>query len=318
MKQTIVSINSIGFRCPSTEFLSHHKLRKMSSPFDNMFCDIESSLKIIHNKFDDFLNDLLFYCPYDFSKHSGVLYEKNTNEINPIFRALAKGNKITYMKHDYYLSHVFFNQNYTLNDDIISRDISSTDTSNYVKDSDNHLETEEEIMMAKIEKNTSNMYNWKHICCFNHHKFLKDSERDHDLYNTLRKRCERFNYIMSKYPENTALFYMTRIMKYENYVDYVKNIIELKIKYKIPCFMIIIVNCDNVEYNDIHEHYDELNKCLFILKKVMDYDTQLKNFEIDGCLHPSNQFYVKEFNIIKKYFDFDLVEKRDIDNAILL
>jgi hypothetical protein len=52
-------ILSIGRRCYSTDFLDRFKLRKMSSPFDYIFIDFETSLKIISNNFDDYLHDII-------------------------------------------------------------------------------------------------------------------------------------------------------------------------------------------------------------------------------------------------------------------
>ena len=45
MKPIINFIFSIGYRCYSSEFLNNFKLKKMSSPFDYLFIDFETSLK---------------------------------------------------------------------------------------------------------------------------------------------------------------------------------------------------------------------------------------------------------------------------------
>lgn len=52
MKPIINFIFSIGYRCYSPDFLNNFKLRKMSSPFDYLFIDFETSLNIINNNFD--------------------------------------------------------------------------------------------------------------------------------------------------------------------------------------------------------------------------------------------------------------------------
>ena len=54
MKPIINFIFSIGYRCYSPEFLNNFKLRKMSSPFDYLFIDFETSLK---TTIDWMLND---------------------------------------------------------------------------------------------------------------------------------------------------------------------------------------------------------------------------------------------------------------------
>jgi hypothetical protein len=53
------------------------------------------------------------------------------------------------------------------------------------------------------------------------------------------------------------------------------------------------------------EYYNALDKCLFIIKKVEDYDTQYAKYKIDNDLN-----YTREFNIIKKYFTLRLMENK--------
>ena len=52
-------IFSIGWRCSSTLFLEQLGLRSFSSPFDHMFCDLESSLKLIKKSMDGFLENII-------------------------------------------------------------------------------------------------------------------------------------------------------------------------------------------------------------------------------------------------------------------
>jgi hypothetical protein len=261
MKTIINFIFSIGYRCYSPDFLSNFKLRKMSSPFDYLFIDLETSLKIINNNFDDYLNDIILYNKN--TQHIELFYKKNTTEINNKFYELLQNN-IGYMAHDYSGGNLLFNQNYL---------------------DDNKL--------------NDNLYNWNTICNFLHHNIL-----DSNTYNSIKKRCERFNNIINKYNETTALFYITKIINCENIVEYMNNIVELKIKYSIKCFIIIIINCDNIEDN---EYYNEVDKCLFIIKKVENYETQYTKYQTDN-----NFNYEKEFNIISKYFTLNLIEKNDI------
>ena len=54
-----VSINncfSIGYRCNTDEFMKDLNIRKYSSPFSYMICDLESSIQFIQNNFKNFLN----------------------------------------------------------------------------------------------------------------------------------------------------------------------------------------------------------------------------------------------------------------------
>ena len=188
MTPIINFIFSIGYRCYSPGFLNNFKLRKMSSPFDYLFIDFETSLKIINNNFEDYLYDIILFNKNN--KHIELFYKKNTTKIN------------------------------------------------------------------------------------------------------------------NKYNETTTLFHITKIINCENIVDYMNNIVELKIKYSIKCFIIIIINCDNIEDS---EYYNEVDKCLFIIKKVENYETQYTKYQTDNNLN-----YEKEFNIISKYFTLNLIDKNDI------
>ena len=261
MKLIINFIFSIGYRCYSSDFLNMFKLRKMSSPFDYLFIDFESSLKIINNNFNNYLHDIVLFNKT--TQHIELFYKKNTNEINNKFYELLENN-IGYMAHNYNNNNLLLNQNYL---------------------DDNNL--------------NNNLYNWNTICAFHHHNIL-----DSNIYNSIKMRCERFNNIMNKYNETTSLFYITKIINCENIVDYMNNIVELKTKYGIKCFIIIIINCDNIEDS---EYYNEVDKCLFIIKKVENYEIQYTKYETDN-----NLYYEKEFNIILKYFTLNLIEKNDI------
>ena len=261
MKPIINFIFSIGYRCYSTDFLNNFKLRKMSSPFDYLLIDFETSLKIINNNFDDYLYDIILINKNN--KHIELFYKKNTTEINNKFIELLENN-IGYMAHNYNDKKILFNQNY-----------------------------------LDVNKLNDNLFNWNTICCFFHHNIL-----DSNIHTTIKKRCERFNNIINKYNETTTLFHITKIINCKNIIDYMNNILELKIKYSIKCFMIIIINCDNIKDS---EYYNEVNKCLFIIKQVENYETQYTKYQSDNNLN-----YEKEFNIISKYFTFNLIEINDI------
>ena len=47
---------SIGYRCNTDEFMNDLNIRKYSSPFSYMVCDLETSIQFIENDFKDFLN----------------------------------------------------------------------------------------------------------------------------------------------------------------------------------------------------------------------------------------------------------------------
>ena len=261
MKSIINFIFSIGYRCYSSEFLTHFKLRKMSGPFDFIFIDIESALNIINNNFDNYLFDIISFNKN--TRNVELFYKKNTNEINNKYYELLENN-IGYMAHDYSGINLILNQNYIDN--------------------------------CKL---SNNLYNWDKICCFLHQDIL-----DNYIYNLIKKRCERFNLIYNKYNNTTVLLYITQIVNSNNIEDYMNLIIELKKKNNINCFIIMIINSDNLE--ETH-YFNEIERCLFIIKKVENYDIQYLKYQTDNNLN-----YEKELNIILKYFEFNLFEKENI------
>lgn len=192
-----------------------------------------------------------------------LFYKKHTSAIKNKFHTLLK-NDVGYMAHNYNGHNLLFNQNYF--DDSIEPD--------------------------------KNLYNWKTICCFYHHDIS-----DSNTYYTIKKRCERFNNIINKYNQTTALFYITKIIHCENITDYMNNILEIKRKYGITCFIIIIITCNNIEDN---HYYNEQDKCLFIIKKVENYKKQYAKYQTDNNLN-----YENEYNIILNYFTLELIEKND-------
>lgn len=261
MKSIINFLYSIGYRCYSVDFLNNFKLRKMSSPFDYLFIDFESSLKIINNNFDDFLNDIILFNKN--RQHVQLFYKKNTSEINQKFYELLQNN-IGYMAHNYNGNDLLFNQN-------------------YLDDS----------------KLNNNLFYWNKICSFHHHNIL-----DSNIYTTIKNRCENFKNIYHKYNETTALFHITKIINCKNIAEYMDYILELKKQNNIKCILIMIITCDNIEDS---EYYNEVEKCLFIIKKVENYDTQYAKYQTDNNLN-----YKKEFNTISKYFTLNLIEKNKV------
>jgi len=260
MKPSINYIFSIGYRCYSSDFLNIYKLRKISGPFDYLFIDFETALKIINNNFNNYLDDIILF--NNKTKNIELFYRKNTHEINTNFYKLLENN-IGYMEHNYDANNLLFNQNYL--DDILN----------------------------------NNLYNWNTICSFPYHNIL-----DNNIYNTIKKRCERFIDIINNNNETTSLFYITKIINCNNIIDYMNEIIKIKKKYNIECIIIIIINCDNIEDSN---YYNDIDKCLFIIKKVEDYKTQASKYETDNNLN-----YKKEFNIISNYFNFNLIDEYNI------
>ena len=151
-------------------------------------------------------------------------------------------------------------------------------------------------------KLNENIYNWNTICNFHHHNLS-----DNDTYNMVKNRVDRFNNVLQKYNETTSLFFITKIVSHANIMDYINEMIDLKKKYDITCFLIVIITCDNRD--DTHFYY-ELDKCLFIVKKVQNYDDQYYNYLTENNTYYYD--YTNEYNTILKYFKLNLIEKNDL------
>jgi hypothetical protein len=152
----------------------------------------------------------------------------------------------------------------------------------------------------------SNLYSWNNICSFIHHNILEK-----DIYNIKKNRYERFNKIMNKYYERTALFHITKIINANNIMSYMKHIVVLKKKYNIKCFLIVIINCGTISrsYHTINVE----DKCLFLVKPTESYMVQYLKNKIDNKLE--NYSYYNEYKIMLNYFTFNIIEKKVIDNT---
>lgn len=127
---------TIGFNCNAGRFVQDHGLRQMSSPFDWMLIDLESSLKIINNNFVDYLHDMIH-----FKQDTSILEvvrNKNHSEVPQNIKDIYK-TKATYMSFSWYDHNIFMNKNYIPTGDL-----------------------------------SSNFYDWHHQCTFIHHDLLND------------------------------------------------------------------------------------------------------------------------------------------------
>lgn len=260
-KYRVNCVLSIGYRCSSADFLNTYHLRKFSGPFDYMYIDMETCFKVIHNNYDDFLNDIIVM--YRNEQSAKLLYPKKTSEIKEnIYELLEKD--VGYMAENYNNNGLAVNQNY-----------------------------------VDEKKLSGNLYDWNNICIFFHHAIQSE-----DIRQQLKMRCERSQRVMQKYGETTCLFFISKIVGCLDIMDYMNGIIRLKQKYKIVSFLTMILCCNNLE--DTY-FYNESNKCLFIVKKVEDYETQYSMHRTDN-----NYVYDKEYNIMSQYFDFQLLEKNEV------
>ena len=142
---------------------------------------------------------------------------------------------------------------------------------------------------------SGNMYDWHKICVFIHHDI-----RNKEVYDSFIRRSARLNTILEKYSEKTCLFHITRILTI-NIEEYMNNLIKLKLLYSIRAYIVVIVCCENLEDTAIFKE-----DILCIVKKVPTYEMQIKQHEIDNLLD-----YTSQIAIMKKYFNFQLVELSD-------
>ena len=190
---------------------------------------------------------------------------------------------------DYLCDIVVFNKNqatliHKKNTSIVNESFYGLKDVNYMGESynDNTLLFNQNYVLGV----TPNLYDFDRILEFHHHPLT-----DNSVYVKMESSVLRFkNTLLTNDP--IALFYITKIISDENvYMDYVLNI---KKKYNIHTYLIIIINCGRVGRFFI-------NGCLFILKKVKSYDLQFLEKNADNNLN-----FDDEYNVIKEYFDFQL------------
>lgn len=149
-----------------------------------------------------------------------------------------------------------------------------------------------------INNTPSNLYNWDRICIFHHHNITEKS-----TYDIVYKRVNIFKNIYKNRKKDMCLFYITKVVETGNIEQYQKNIYDMKKQYNINCYIIIIICSDKLD-----DYYTFENDILFIIKKVNDYTYQYHN----GHGTDNNLNYDKEYNIIKKLFDLELMSYEQI------
>lgn len=153
-----------------------------------------------------------------------------------------------------------------------------------------------------IDNMSNNIYDWNRLLISIHHNFT-----DTGTCNMIRKRVNIFLYNYENNSDKLILFHMTKIMS-DNTIDIYKNyIFDLKEKYKINCYLVIIYFSDKLDDGHLYE-----NKVLIIIKKVKSYEIQLETKKIDN----NRLKYNKELSIIHKYFDFKLKTYEELVNII--
>ncbi len=166
----------------------------------------------------------------------------------------------------------------------------SYDNIGYMSHNYNHLDLR--INQNFIENISNNLYEWDRICVFHHHNML-----DKSTYDALTNRCNTFKKIYKANTNKLCLLFITKIVEIDEFKAYKEYIYNLKKKYKINSYIIIIICSDRLDEIECFE-----NNILFIVKRVNDYNYQYSN----GIGTDNNLNYEKEKNIILQYFDFKL------------
>jgi hypothetical protein len=146
-----------------------------------------------------------------------------------------------------------------------------------------------------------NIYFWPRICIHHHHNL-----QDVHVRNGIQKRCDRFLKVADTWWHDCVLFYITQILHGINVQDEILRLITMKNKYGCKEWLVYIMCCD-----DKDDHHYFMDRCLFIIKLVPTYETQASERGTDNHVKYLN--YDKENELIRQYFDMDLVEKDVID-----
>ena len=151
-----------------------------------------------------------------------------------------------------------------------------------------------------LEKVSNNFYNWDRILVFHHQNVL-----DELVYETLKKRCDRLLKMYESY-DKLALLHVTRIIEDDDLTKFKNNIKSMMEKYCIKCYLIVIICSDKL----IENHQMEGN-ILYIIKKVPEYRRQVQTYPGTD----NNLNYEREYKIMCKYFEFDLMELQHFQDS---
>lgn len=151
-----------------------------------------------------------------------------------------------------------------------------------------------------LGKVTNNFYNWDRILVFHHQNVL-----DKTVHDTLKKRCDRLLKMYESY-DKLALLHVTRIIEDDNLTEFKKKIKYMMEKYDIKCYLIVIICSDKL----IENHQMEGN-ILYIIKKVAKYEKQENTYPGTD----NNLNYEREYKIMCKYFEFDLMDLQHFQDS---
>jgi hypothetical protein len=133
-------IFTMGFSCESPNYLKRYDLRKMSGPFDYMYIDFHTALKVIDSNFEDYLSDIVV-CNKHY-QNNYLQHKKNTEKPHARFAPFITRDFVGYRTDYYWDVDLLINQNYI---------------------------EEPEL--------SGNLYDWKDICIFFHHNIVNADTR---------------------------------------------------------------------------------------------------------------------------------------------
>ena len=186
---------------------------------------------------------------------------------------------------------------YYSNKEISKKITNFTENKNIGYMRDNYNDKDLIINNNFINYTPSNLYYWDRICLFLHHNITNKQ-----IYDQINKRVNIFKNIYKNRNNDLCLFYITKIIEEDNFENYKMVINNLKNKYNINCYIIIIV-CSEKWNND----YTFENNILYIIKKVKNYNYQYNNYGTDNNLN-----YEKKNKIINKIFSLELMNYEQI------
>jgi hypothetical protein len=140
-----------------------------------------------------------------------------------------------------------------------------------------------------------------------HHDFRKDEEIE-----KIRTRISRFNEVTTKSPGDALLLYVSKILDATTVTAEIDRISSL---YGALDKRLNIVSVLCFPYEE--ERHIMIDNMLFIIKKVPEYQEQYETYETDNNFEwlewgMNGLNFDKEFEIIEKYYQFNLTYKEEI------
>ena len=260
MSVEINYIFSMGWRCSATLFLHSLGLRSFSSPFDNMFCDLESSLRLSKNKMNGFLDNIIMI-----KQDQNQIYlvrEGMIHEVPDNFKKLNE-QEIMWDYKSWKDHRLFINTEYNPKGEL-SQDVNT----------------------------------WDPIWVMIH-----DDLREKDMIETYNRRITRFNKIIEKFPEKTMLFFLSKVLDFDDFAGLQKRYIDLLDKYSPEQYVCLVLCSDKIE-EETFLFYKE--KYLLLFKRVPSLKEQQKN----GGLTENDTDkvdFTREISLIRQHFHLDII-----------